>query len=71
MKLMTRNRDATLKQLGTIDKKDGKVVLNLPEPYKAQLEEIIFEGKRYKKDDPMYLKVLPLAYRGDYLWVEP
>ena len=68
MKIMKRNRDASVEQVGTVEWGDGKAVLNVPENYQIFLSKLEFEGEIYTPTDPEYMIILPLALRGDYLW---
>ena len=64
-------KDARPVKVGTIQKIGGRIVLNLPEPYKSMMSKVKFEGKFYVPTDIEYTKILPFAFRGNYMWVEP
>ena len=65
---MVRDKDAIVRQAGTVSAKDGKIQLDLPENYKGILSSFKFKGETYTPEHPGYMEVLPLAFRGDRLW---
>jgi len=69
MILMKRDSNAEAEKVGEVIKQNGKMIFNVPDRYKQFLQTIYVDGEKYTPISPEYMDMLPLAIRGDRLWI--